>query len=166
MSFCFQRSADKPHPTENILALTPESDASIAVIGYAQDLGGCVWQRSATGRAVTHGATSASAKCATTTSSTLSSVGGRRDPSLLWGEWPCCPLSSEEGCNMPPLQDKRNVELRSEGKEEGLRPGSTMGLEAGGPSIRFDVHRFWPHRVWLRLAIHVHRGELRARSTS
>lgn len=42
MSFCFQRSADKPHPTENILALTPESDASIAVIGYAQDLGMCV----------------------------------------------------------------------------------------------------------------------------
>ncbi|KAI1798437.1 hypothetical protein LXA43DRAFT_875943 [Ganoderma leucocontextum] len=38
----FQRSADKPHPTENILALTPESDASIAVIGYAQDLGMCV----------------------------------------------------------------------------------------------------------------------------
>ncbi|TFK91893.1 hypothetical protein K466DRAFT_628822 [Polyporus arcularius HHB13444] len=37
----FQRSADKPHPTENILALTPESDASIAVIGYAQDLGRC-----------------------------------------------------------------------------------------------------------------------------
>ncbi|RPD65157.1 hypothetical protein L227DRAFT_590680 [Lentinus tigrinus ALCF2SS1-6] len=37
----FQRSADTPHPTENILALTPESDASIAVIGYAQDLGRC-----------------------------------------------------------------------------------------------------------------------------
>ncbi|KAH9855590.1 hypothetical protein C2E23DRAFT_874672 [Lenzites betulinus] len=37
----FQRSADRPHPTENILALTPESDASIAVIGYAQDLGTC-----------------------------------------------------------------------------------------------------------------------------
>ncbi|TBU51989.1 hypothetical protein BD310DRAFT_862590 [Dichomitus squalens] len=37
----FQRSSDKPHPTENILALTPESDASIAVIGYAQDLGMC-----------------------------------------------------------------------------------------------------------------------------
>ncbi|KAI8970623.1 hypothetical protein BD414DRAFT_470405 [Trametes punicea] len=37
----FQRSADKPHPTDNILALTPESDASIAVIGYAQDLGMC-----------------------------------------------------------------------------------------------------------------------------
>ncbi|PIL27289.1 hypothetical protein GSI_10436 [Ganoderma sinense ZZ0214-1] len=38
----FQRSADKPHPTENILALTPESDESIAIIGYAQDLGMCV----------------------------------------------------------------------------------------------------------------------------
>ncbi|KAI0330123.1 hypothetical protein GY45DRAFT_1324208 [Cubamyces sp. BRFM 1775] len=37
----FQRSVDKPHPTDNILALTPESDASIAVIGYAQDLGMC-----------------------------------------------------------------------------------------------------------------------------
>ena len=37
----FKRSADKPHPTENILALTPESDASIAVIGYAEDLGMC-----------------------------------------------------------------------------------------------------------------------------
>ncbi|KAI0718404.1 hypothetical protein C8T65DRAFT_763318 [Cerioporus squamosus] len=37
----FQRSADKPHPTENILALTPESDTSIAIIGYAQDLGRC-----------------------------------------------------------------------------------------------------------------------------
>ncbi|KAI0363154.1 hypothetical protein BV20DRAFT_1126452 [Pilatotrama ljubarskyi] len=37
----FQRSADRPHPTDNILALTPESDASIAVIGYAQDLGMC-----------------------------------------------------------------------------------------------------------------------------
>ncbi|KAI0764823.1 hypothetical protein C8Q74DRAFT_1206105 [Fomes fomentarius] len=37
----FQRSTDKPHPTDNILALTPESDASTAVIGYAQDLGMC-----------------------------------------------------------------------------------------------------------------------------
>ncbi|KAI9068995.1 hypothetical protein FKP32DRAFT_1560581 [Trametes sanguinea] len=37
----FQRASDKPHPTDNILALTPESDASIAVIGYAQDLGTC-----------------------------------------------------------------------------------------------------------------------------
>ncbi|CDO73927.1 hypothetical protein BN946_scf185016.g84 [Trametes cinnabarina] len=37
----FQRATDKPHPTDNILALTPESDASIAVIGYAQDLGMC-----------------------------------------------------------------------------------------------------------------------------
>ncbi|EIW55973.1 uncharacterized protein TRAVEDRAFT_39067 [Trametes versicolor FP-101664 SS1] len=37
----FQRSSDRPHPTDNILALTPESDASIAVIGYAQDLGTC-----------------------------------------------------------------------------------------------------------------------------
>ncbi|OSD07685.1 hypothetical protein PYCCODRAFT_1401648 [Trametes coccinea BRFM310] len=37
----FQHSSDKPHPTDHILALTPESDASIAVIGYAQDLGRC-----------------------------------------------------------------------------------------------------------------------------
>ncbi|KAI0634931.1 hypothetical protein C8Q77DRAFT_1104805 [Trametes polyzona] len=37
----FQRSTDRPHPTDNILAITPESDASIAVIGYAQDLGMC-----------------------------------------------------------------------------------------------------------------------------
>ncbi|KAI0746488.1 hypothetical protein C8Q80DRAFT_1219897 [Daedaleopsis nitida] len=37
----FQRATDKPHPTENILALTPESDESIAIIGYAQDLGTC-----------------------------------------------------------------------------------------------------------------------------
>ena len=36
-----QRASDKPHPTENILALTPESDASVAVVGYAQDLGQC-----------------------------------------------------------------------------------------------------------------------------
>ncbi|KAI0711612.1 hypothetical protein C8Q76DRAFT_623679 [Earliella scabrosa] len=37
----FQRATDKPHPTDNILALTPESDASIAIIGYALDLGTC-----------------------------------------------------------------------------------------------------------------------------
>ncbi|KAL6299390.1 hypothetical protein BKA93DRAFT_829955 [Sparassis latifolia] len=37
----FQRSGDAPHPTDNILAITPESVASIAVIGYSQDLGMC-----------------------------------------------------------------------------------------------------------------------------
>ena len=36
-----QRSVGKPHPTDNMLALAPMSDASIAVIGYAQDLGMC-----------------------------------------------------------------------------------------------------------------------------
>ncbi|KAH9923896.1 uncharacterized protein B0H18DRAFT_1120236 [Fomitopsis serialis] len=37
----FQRSGDTPHPTDNILALTPESVESIAVIGYSLDLGMC-----------------------------------------------------------------------------------------------------------------------------
>ncbi|OSX62254.1 hypothetical protein POSPLADRAFT_1142839 [Postia placenta MAD-698-R-SB12] len=37
----FQRSADAPHPTDNILAITPDSVNSIAVIGYSQDLGMC-----------------------------------------------------------------------------------------------------------------------------
>ncbi|KAI0060179.1 hypothetical protein BV25DRAFT_1828294 [Artomyces pyxidatus] len=37
----FQRAADTPHPTTNILALTPESAASIVVIGHARDLGMC-----------------------------------------------------------------------------------------------------------------------------
>ncbi|KAF9649564.1 hypothetical protein BDM02DRAFT_3268637 [Thelephora ganbajun] len=37
----FQRSGSTPHPTTNILAVTPESEASISVIGYAQDLGSC-----------------------------------------------------------------------------------------------------------------------------
>ncbi|KAI0346481.1 hypothetical protein BDW22DRAFT_1322999 [Trametopsis cervina] len=37
----FQRSGDKPHPTDNILALTPESIDSVAVIGQSQDLGMC-----------------------------------------------------------------------------------------------------------------------------
>ncbi|KZT02785.1 uncharacterized protein LAESUDRAFT_738494 [Laetiporus sulphureus 93-53] len=37
----FQRSSDAPHPTDNILALTPESIFSVAVIGYSQDLGMC-----------------------------------------------------------------------------------------------------------------------------
>ena len=31
----------KPHPTDNILAVTPESAESIAIIGSAQDLGMC-----------------------------------------------------------------------------------------------------------------------------
>ncbi|KAG2150994.1 uncharacterized protein EDB93DRAFT_1140546 [Suillus bovinus] len=39
----FQRNNknEKPHPTDNILAVTPESAESIAVIGRAQDLGMC-----------------------------------------------------------------------------------------------------------------------------
>ncbi|KAI0929551.1 hypothetical protein AcV7_005381 [Taiwanofungus camphoratus] len=37
----FQRSANVPHPTDNILAITPESVSSLAVIGYSQDLGMC-----------------------------------------------------------------------------------------------------------------------------
>ena len=36
-----QRSGSTPHPTTNILAVTPESEASISVIGYAKDLGTC-----------------------------------------------------------------------------------------------------------------------------
>ncbi|KAG2039070.1 hypothetical protein BDR03DRAFT_991944 [Suillus americanus] len=39
----FQRNNknEKPHPTDNILAVTPESAESIAIIGRAQDLGMC-----------------------------------------------------------------------------------------------------------------------------
>ncbi|KAH9950843.1 hypothetical protein B0H21DRAFT_722081 [Amylocystis lapponica] len=37
----FQRAADAPHPTDNVLAITPESVSSLAVLGYAQDLGMC-----------------------------------------------------------------------------------------------------------------------------
>ncbi|KAI0790960.1 hypothetical protein C8Q75DRAFT_758703 [Abortiporus biennis] len=37
----FQRSGDAPHPTDNILALTPESIDSTMVIGQSQDLGMC-----------------------------------------------------------------------------------------------------------------------------
>ncbi|KAG0694889.1 hypothetical protein DFH29DRAFT_297665 [Suillus ampliporus] len=39
----FQRNnkTGKPHPTENILAIVPESAESVAVIGRAQDLGMC-----------------------------------------------------------------------------------------------------------------------------
>ncbi|KAJ7730674.1 hypothetical protein DFH07DRAFT_781519 [Mycena maculata] len=37
----FQRSNDTPHPTTNILAITPESASSIMVIGRAKDLGLC-----------------------------------------------------------------------------------------------------------------------------
>jgi minichromosome maintenance protein 10 len=39
--FILKRSNDNPHPTDNILALTPESAASIMVIGRARDLGMC-----------------------------------------------------------------------------------------------------------------------------
>ncbi|KAJ7802186.1 hypothetical protein B0H14DRAFT_3884706 [Mycena olivaceomarginata] len=38
----FQRSNDTPHPTTNVLAITPESASSILVIGRAKDLGLCV----------------------------------------------------------------------------------------------------------------------------
>ncbi|KAH7911259.1 hypothetical protein BJ138DRAFT_1063452 [Hygrophoropsis aurantiaca] len=37
----FQRSNDNPHPTTNILAVTPESSGSIESIGRAKDLGRC-----------------------------------------------------------------------------------------------------------------------------
>ncbi|KAJ7756294.1 hypothetical protein B0H16DRAFT_1417311 [Mycena metata] len=37
----FQRSNDTPHPTTNILAITPESASSIMIIGRAKDLGLC-----------------------------------------------------------------------------------------------------------------------------
>ncbi|KAG6334548.1 hypothetical protein ID866_4545 [Astraeus odoratus] len=37
----YQRSSNNPHPTNNILAVTPESAGSIAIIGRAQDLGMC-----------------------------------------------------------------------------------------------------------------------------
>jgi minichromosome maintenance protein 10 len=40
-----KRSTDSPHPTDNILALTPESAASIMVIGRARDLGMCAVMR-------------------------------------------------------------------------------------------------------------------------
>ena len=36
-----QRSSDKPHPVDNVLALTPESASSIIVIGRSRDLGMC-----------------------------------------------------------------------------------------------------------------------------
>ncbi|KAJ7353467.1 hypothetical protein DFH08DRAFT_1077634 [Mycena albidolilacea] len=38
----FQRSNNTPHPTTNVLAITPESALSILVIGRAKDLGLCV----------------------------------------------------------------------------------------------------------------------------
>ncbi|KJA24908.1 hypothetical protein HYPSUDRAFT_161464 [Hypholoma sublateritium FD-334 SS-4] len=37
----FQRSADTPHPVDNVLAVTPEAAASIIVVGRARDLGMC-----------------------------------------------------------------------------------------------------------------------------
>ncbi|THH30310.1 hypothetical protein EUX98_g3874 [Antrodiella citrinella] len=37
----FQRSGDTPHPTDNILAVTPDSIDSTVVIGHAKDLGMC-----------------------------------------------------------------------------------------------------------------------------
>ncbi|KIY44898.1 hypothetical protein FISHEDRAFT_67293 [Fistulina hepatica ATCC 64428] len=41
----FQQSSEKPHPRDNILALTPESAESIMVIGRARDLGMCVVEK-------------------------------------------------------------------------------------------------------------------------
>ena len=40
-SLSLKRSNDNPHQTDNILALTPESAASIMVVGRARDLGMC-----------------------------------------------------------------------------------------------------------------------------
>ncbi|KAF9054063.1 hypothetical protein BJ165DRAFT_1337984 [Panaeolus papilionaceus] len=37
----FQKSNDRPHPVDNVLAVTPESGTSIIVIGRARDLGRC-----------------------------------------------------------------------------------------------------------------------------
>ncbi|KAJ2925004.1 hypothetical protein H1R20_g12108, partial [Candolleomyces eurysporus] len=37
----YQKTTDKPHPVDNILAVTPESASSIAIIGRARDLGMC-----------------------------------------------------------------------------------------------------------------------------
>ncbi|KAG2005697.1 hypothetical protein CC2G_002081 [Coprinopsis cinerea AmutBmut pab1-1] len=37
----YQKSADKPHPVDNILAVTPESASSVAILGKARDLGQC-----------------------------------------------------------------------------------------------------------------------------
>ena len=36
-----KRGKDKPHPTDNVLALTPENASSIAIIGQSKDLGKC-----------------------------------------------------------------------------------------------------------------------------
>lgn len=41
MTSVHQRTQDSPHPVNNILALTPESADSIAVIGRSRDLGMC-----------------------------------------------------------------------------------------------------------------------------
>ncbi|KAF9504145.1 hypothetical protein BS47DRAFT_1369002 [Hydnum rufescens UP504] len=37
----FQKGAAKPHPTDNVLALTPENASSIVIIGQSRDLGTC-----------------------------------------------------------------------------------------------------------------------------
>ncbi|KAF9529132.1 hypothetical protein CPB83DRAFT_812965 [Crepidotus variabilis] len=37
----YQRSNDRPHPTDNVLALTPENASSIMVLGRSKDLGMC-----------------------------------------------------------------------------------------------------------------------------
>ncbi|KAF8331839.1 uncharacterized protein EI90DRAFT_2919190, partial [Cantharellus anzutake] len=37
----FQRAKDKPHPMDNIFAITPQHEASVMIIGTSQDLGKC-----------------------------------------------------------------------------------------------------------------------------
>ncbi|KAF9502811.1 hypothetical protein BS47DRAFT_1490588 [Hydnum rufescens UP504] len=37
----FQKGAAKPHPTDNVLALTPKNASSIVIIGQSRDLGTC-----------------------------------------------------------------------------------------------------------------------------
>ena len=41
MLFIIQRAGNAPHPTDNVLAITPESAEAIAVIGQSRDLGMC-----------------------------------------------------------------------------------------------------------------------------
>ena len=55
-----QQSTKTPHPTSNILAVTPESASTIVVLGRARDLGMCQ-VLSETGRFVARGATRESA---------------------------------------------------------------------------------------------------------
>nr|GAT45932.1 predicted protein [Mycena chlorophos] len=41
----FQRSNDNPHPTSNILAVSPDSASAVLVLGHARDLGRCSAER-------------------------------------------------------------------------------------------------------------------------